>query len=76
MTSVSGNRPAPTDKHAPLSQPGKHEVGLAVVRPSEESPQFVNCSCGWTYGHTREKPREDAIDRHINKRHNGRGIRL
>lgn len=36
----------------------------------------VDCSCGWSFGHVREKVREDAIDRHLEKRHSGRGIRL
>ena len=34
------------------------------------------CSCGWVTHHRRAKVREDAIDRHFQRRHNGRGIRL
>lgn len=60
--------------HLPkLSQPGAKKVGLARI---SYDGMFVACSCGWTYGHIREKPRENAIDRHLDKKHNGRGIRL
>jgi hypothetical protein len=48
-------------------------VGLAVVKTDGG---VASCSCGWEYGHTRDKVREDAVDRHLDKKHNGRGIRL
>lgn len=53
-------------------------VGLARLR-TEVAPTgegLVTCSCGATKYHVREKVREDWIDAHINRRHNGRGIRL
>lgn len=34
------------------------------------------CSCGWATKHPREKVREDSVDRHVAKRHNGKAIRL
>lgn len=49
------------------------DVRLAVVKQDRET---VYCSCDWEFKHPREKVREDAIDRHLNKRHGGRGIRL
>lgn len=36
----------------------------------------VKCSCGWFNTAKREKVREDAIDRHLDRRHNGRGVRM
>lgn len=56
------------------NQPGAREVGLAVITYHDTAQ--VGCSCGWGYIHTREKVREDAIDRHLDKHHQGRGIRL
>lgn len=35
----------------------------------------ASCSCGWSYGHHRLKVVDDAIDRHLAKRHGGVGIR-
>lgn len=35
------------------------------------------CNCGWAYSKARRmKTLDDAIDRHLNKRHGGMGIRL
>lgn len=49
-------------------------VGLAVIRTEGIT---ATCSCkGWSRTHARDKVREDSIDRHLAKRHNGRGIRL
>jgi hypothetical protein len=49
-------------------------VGLAVISYSDIG---AVCSCGgWSYIHRRRKVLEDAIDRHLTKRHDGRGIRL
>lgn len=58
----------------PLRSPSRRAVGLARI--SYVDGGGVVCSCGWTYVHVREKVREDAVDRHINRKHNGRGIRL
>lgn len=57
----------------PASQPGAKEVNMAVVHYEGD---YAACSCGWSFGHTREKVREDAVDRHLTKRHEGRGLRL
>ena len=46
---------------------------LARISYSEGS---AVCSCGWVTHHQRAKVREDAIDRHLMRRHAGRGIRL
>lgn len=47
---------------------------MPIVR--YETSETVKCTCGWDYSHQREKIREDAIDRHFLKRHQGKGIRL
>lgn len=49
-------------------------VGLARISYHEDG--HVECSCSWSNSHSRDKVREDAIDRHLAKRHGGRGIRL
>lgn len=57
----------------PLSQPGAKEVGLAVISYEGEA---AACSCGWVVRARREKVREDSVDRHLNRKHDGRGIRI
>lgn len=60
-------------KHQKKAAPEQwREVRLAVISYTELG---VACSCGWTYGLCRERVLENAIDRHLNKRHHGRGIR-
>lgn len=49
------------------------DIGLAIINYDGRAAM---CSCGWRFYHAREKVRENAIDRHLNKRHNGRGIRV
>lgn len=58
-------------------QPGSAKpVGLAMVS-MDPSGTAASCSCGgWVFRHRRLKVVEDAIDRHLQKRHQGRGIRL
>lgn len=56
----------------PVSAPSK-AVRIAVVRTEGNT---IGCSCGWGYMHKREKVREDAADRHLDKKHGGQGIRL
>jgi len=51
----------------------EREVGLAIVK---NDGRTCSCSCGWKMMHSRDKVREDKIDRHLNKQHNGKGIRL
>lgn len=68
-----GGRPKPRGFQKPLSQPGKKKVGVARISYDGD---FVVCSCGWAYGALREKVREDAVDRHIEKKHQGKGFRL
>ena len=57
----------------PLSEPGKRDVRLARISYRGDG---VVCSCGWAFVHTREKVREDAVDRHLARRHGKRGLRL
>lgn len=60
-----------------VSDPKKaKDVWLAAITYAEDG-QTVACSCGaWVYNHKREKVREDAIDRHLARKHDGRGVRL
>lgn len=40
-------------------------------------PNVVTCSCGWSRPRRgRDKVIEDSIDRHLSKRHHGRGMRM
>lgn len=48
-------------------------VGLAIVRTVDER---ATCSCGQSFAHRRDKVREDWIDKHINRKHHGTGVRL
>lgn len=48
------------------------EVRLAVISYEDI---WALCSCGWAFGAKRDKVREDAVDRHLERKHNGRGIR-
>lgn len=70
---VSGNRPEVKDRQAPLAQPST-EVGLARI--SQDERGAVACSCGWLKIHARQKVREDAAERHLNRKHGGMGIWL
>lgn len=36
----------------------------------------ASCSCGWYSPHKRRKVLDDAIDRHLERRHQGKGVRL
>lgn len=60
----------------PLGNPANtRSVGLARI--TYVSDNTAECSCGgWAASHPRRKVLEDAIDRHLNKKHGGRGIRL
>jgi hypothetical protein len=57
----------------PVSAKEFKHVGLARITSAGDTSQ---CSCGWGYKHDREKVREDAVDKHLDKYHGGRGIRL
>ena len=50
-------------------------VGMAIIKYAEDGTAVCSCR-GWAFWHRREKVREDAIDRHLAKRHRGRGIRM
>lgn len=57
----------------PTSQPGTKKVGLARISYHENG---VSCSCGWGTPLARDEVVENRIDRHLTKRHDGRGIRF
>lgn len=60
-----------------LSDPSKaKEVRVARISYTEDGHGAV-CSCGgWAYWHRRTKVMEDAIDKHLLRKHGGRGFRL
>lgn len=66
-------RPDRVSRNEKITPENWKQVGMAVIQYQGTG---VGCNCGWAYAHAREKVREDAIDRHLNKRHNGRGIRI
>lgn len=49
-------------------------VGLAVIRYVANDE--ATCSCGEQITHKRTKVLEDRIDKHLARKHGGRGIRL
>jgi hypothetical protein len=55
-----------------LSQPSR-KGGLARIHYDSGK---AACSCGWGATALRSKVLEDKIDRHIDRKHNGMGIRL
>ena len=57
----------------PLDSGRRKEVGLAVITLGEN---YAMCSCGKPFTQQRERVREDAIDRHLDRKHGGRGIRV
>lgn len=68
---VSGNliKKTPRKKTAPCE-----DVKVAVL--TYKDAITIQSSCGWSYRHKREKVREDAADRHVARRHDGKAIRL
>lgn len=70
MVEVSGNR-----KVDRKTDPNEwQDVRLAVVR--YDFPRAI-CSCGWKAKKARRlRVLDDRIDRHLAKRHEGKGIRL
>jgi hypothetical protein len=71
MSAVSRN-----DHRPKLVDPAKAKpVGLAVIRQPE--PGAIMCSCGgFTFIHQRAKVRDDRAQRHLDKKHQGRGVWL
>lgn len=57
----------------PLDDGKRKPVRVAVITTGDGHAQ---CSCGAVFTQSRDKVREDAIDKHLNKKHNGGGIRL
>lgn len=63
--SVSGNRKVKPEKWK--------KVKIAVTHYGDTRAE---CSCGWVYSHLRAEVRRRAVERHLNKRHGGAGLRL
>lgn len=49
---------------------------VRIARVSYREDGSAACSCSWVTPPARDKVQEDRIDRHLNKRHGGRGFRL
>lgn len=60
----------PTD-HQPKAGATTREVGLATIKRDWEA---AYCSCGAVKYHKRAKVLEDWMEKHITKKHQGRGI--
>jgi hypothetical protein len=61
----------------PADEGKRRDVGLAVITYGAEGVLVAaTCSCGWLGWHRRDKVLEDKIDKHLNKKHDGRGLRL
>lgn len=67
-------RPKTEGFQKPLRPTSTKKVGLAMVRDDERG--VIDCTCGWVHIHPRKKVREDAAERHLNKRHGGIGAWL
>jgi hypothetical protein len=72
------SRPATQGFQKPIDTGKRKRVRIAVISygQTEDGRGYAQCSCGAPFTQPREKVREDAIDRHINRRHGGQGIRL
>jgi hypothetical protein len=59
-----------------LRDPAKAKpVGIAVIK--SEAAGSLSCSCGgWSIIHPRAKVREDRAQKHIDRKHGGRGVWL
>ena len=70
---VSGNRPATSDH-----QPKVGSLHKQVVMPVIKTEGTVTyCSCeGFASAHPRVKVREDKAQRHLDRKHQGRGLWL
>ena len=65
-----------TADHLPPPIPPDKWKSPRIARISYSENGGASCSCGWSTRNVREKVREDSIDRHLNKRHQGKGFRL
>lgn len=56
----------------------RKNVKIAVIRQGETDKGFAyaECSCGQPFTHQRKKARENSIQRHLDKKHGGRGLWL
>jgi len=57
----------------PLSPEACSPVKVPVLRTNGET---ITVNCGWAKQHPRKKVREDAAQRHLDKKHGGRGMWL
>lgn len=70
-------KPPAKDHQSPLRSGATKDVGLAMVTMGQAAGrETAECSCGWVAWHRRLKVLEDKIDKHLDKMHDGRGIRL
>jgi hypothetical protein len=71
---VSGFQKPETHDH--IKRPKPHEWGKPRIARISYGDGMASCSCGWSKTHQRSKILEDAIDRHLAKRHEGKGLRF
>lgn len=67
-------RPPTRDRQPKVQQAGGRTVRVPVISTEGST---TACSCGgWAKTHPRQKVREDAADRHLDRKHGGRGLWL
>lgn len=55
----------------PIDSGKRTPVSMAIVTQGDG---YAKCSCGQPFVQHRQKVREDAIQRHLNKKHGGQGL--
>lgn len=70
---MSGERPATMDHLQ--KQSGGHPVRIPVISSSAVAGQ-ISCNCGWVHRGARKSKREEAAQKHLDKKHNGYGVWL
>ena len=53
----------------PVRKTARRQVRVPVLHTDGI---YITCSCGWAYGAERKKVREDAAQRHLDKKHEGK----
>lgn len=57
----------------PLDDGKRKQVRIAVIRTGDGG---ALCSCGAPFTQRRKKPRDEAIQKHVNKKHGGQALWL
>lgn len=72
---VSGNRPATSDRRKPVVDRRPKPVAIAMI--TEPYDGALACSCeGFATTHRRRAVREDKAQRHVDRKHGGQAVWL